>query len=147
MLDSPSVPKLDSIGVDTWGVDYALLGERGNLLENPYHYRDARTEGAMEAVFARVPREDIYATTGIQFLPFNTLYQLYVAFDSTPKLFEAAQNLLTIPDLLNYWLTGQIACEYTNATTTQFVDPRTRSWATDSIREAGPSDATAYPHR
>ncbi|MGH9704460.1 MAG: FGGY family carbohydrate kinase, partial [Candidatus Acidiferrales bacterium] len=71
--------KLDSIGVDTWGVDYALLGERGNLLENPYHYRDARTEGVMEEVLGRMTREEIYATTGIQFLPFNTLYQFYSA--------------------------------------------------------------------
>ena len=137
VLEGPSIPRLDSIGVDTWGVDYALLGERGNLLENPYHYRDARTEGAMDAVFARVPREEIYAITGIQFLPFNTLYQLYVACNAAPKLIDAAQSLVTIPDLLNYWLTGQIACEYTNATTTQFVDPRTRSWATGLLTRLG----------
>jgi len=130
VLGGSSLPEFDSIGVDTWGVDYALLGERGNLIENPYHYRDGRTEGAMEAVLKRVPREEIYAQTGIQFLSFNTLYQLFAACDATPKLIEAAQSLVTIPDLLNYWLTGRISCEYTNATTTQFVDPRTRSWAT-----------------
>jgi len=83
-LESPSLPKLESMGIDTWGVDFALLGERGNLLENPYHYRDARTEGIMDAVFAQVPRESIYAATGIQFLPFNTLYQFYAACLSTP---------------------------------------------------------------
>jgi rhamnulokinase len=121
--------KLDSIGVDTWGVDYALLGERGELIENPYHYRDSRTAGMMEKVFRRVSRKEIYAITGIQFLPFNTLYQLYAANELTPNLLKTARHLLTIPDLLNYWLTGRMACEYTNATTTQFVDPATRSWA------------------
>lgn len=133
VLGGTSLPQFDSIGVDTWGVDYALLGERGNLIENPYHYRDGRTEGVMEAVFERVQRAEIYAQTGIQFLSFNTLYQLFAACKATPKLIEAAQSLVTIPDLLNYWLTGRIACEYTNATTTQFVDPRTRSWATELL--------------
>lgn len=128
-LNRLSHVKLNSIGVDTWGVDYALLGERGELIENPHHYRDSRTAGVMEKVFRRVSRKEIYAITGIQFLPFNTLYQLYAANESTPNLLKTARHLLTIPDLLNYWLTGRIACEYTNATTTQFVDPATRSWA------------------
>ena len=97
---------IDSVGVDTWGCDYALLGEHGNLLQNPYHYRDARTDGVMDAVFERVPADEIYAITGIQFLPFNTLYQLYAACQATPKLIDAASTMLTIPDLLNYWLTG-----------------------------------------
>lgn len=134
-LESPSLPKLESIGIDTWGVDYALLGERGNLLENPYHYRDARTEGIMDAVFAQVPRENIYSVTGIQFLPFNTLYQFYAASLSTPRLIHAAEALVTIPDLLNYWLSGNLVSEYTNATTTQFVDARARTWATGLLRE------------
>lgn len=125
--------KVDAIGVDTWGVDFALLGERGNLLENPYHYRDARTEGILELVLARVSRDEIYARTGIQFLPFNTLYQLYAACRSAHRLIAAADVLLTIPDLLNYWLTGVIGCEYTNATTTQFVDAHTHSWATELL--------------
>jgi rhamnulokinase len=121
---------LQSIGVDTWGCDYALLGEGGHLLHNPYHYRDARTDGVMDAVFQRVPADEIYAITGIQFLTFNTLYQLYAACRQTPKLIEAATTFVTIPDLLNYWLTGRLACEYTIATTTQFVDARQRAWAT-----------------
>jgi rhamnulokinase len=129
-LDGLPVKQLDSIGVDTWGVDYALIGERGDLLENPYHYRDKRTDGIMEEVFQHVTREIIYSFTGIQFLPFNTLYQFYAACRSTPKLIDAAQALVTIPDLLNYWLTGSMVSEYTNATTTQFVDAATRSWAT-----------------
>lgn len=130
-----SSTKLDGLGVDTWGVDYALLNESGDLLENPYHYRDARTEGIMKEVFARVPREEIYARTGIQFLPFNTLYQLYAACRATPERINAAAAFLTIPDVLNYWLTGAIACEYTNATTTQFVDARTRLWARELLAQ------------
>jgi rhamnulokinase len=134
-LESPSLPKLESIGIDTWGVDYALLGERGDLLENPYHYRDGRTEGIMDAVFALTPRENIYDITGIQFLPFNTLYQLYAASISTPQLLKAAKALVTIPDLLNYWLSGNLVSEYTNATTTQFVDASTGFWATGLLKE------------
>jgi rhamnulokinase len=127
-LDRLPVATLDGIGVDTWGVDYALIGEAGNLLENPYHYRDRRTEGVMDRVLERVSREEIYALTGIQFLPFNTLYQLYAARLATPRLLAAADALVTIPDLLNYWLCGRLASEYTIATTTQFVDPLTRTW-------------------
>jgi len=136
-LDSLRKRDLVSIALDTWGCDFALLGEHGRLLENPYHYRDARTDGMMDRVFQRVPAEEIYAITGIQFLPINTLYQLYAACLSTPKLVEAASTLLTIPDLLNYWLTGRIVSEYTNATTTQFVDARTRGWATGLLSRLG----------
>jgi len=121
--------ELTGIGVDAWGVDYALLGERGELLENPYHYRDRRTEGAMEQVFEKMSREEIYRATGIQFMPINTVYQLFAAQRQTPKLIAAAKCLLTIPDLFNYWLTGNAVCEFTNATTTQLVDPVKRTWA------------------
>jgi rhamnulokinase len=120
---------LDGIGVDTWGVDYALLDGYGKPVDAPYHYRDSRTDGIMQQVFARVPREEIYAATGIQFLPFNTLYQLYAARLSFPDLVDSAKALATIPDLLNYWLTGKLVCEYTNATTTQMVEASTRTWA------------------
>ena len=120
------VTGIDSLGVDTWGCDFALLGEDGTLVQNPYHYRDVRTDGVMDAVFKRIPADEIYAITGIQFLPFNTLYQLYAACQATPKLIDAASTMLTVPDLLNYWLTGTLVAEYTNATTTQFVDARTR---------------------
>lgn len=122
--------ELAGIGVDAWGVDYGLLGERGELLQNPYHYRDGRTEGVMEQVFEKVPREEIYQATGIQFMPINTLYQLFAAQRQTPKLLAAAKHLLTIPDLFNYWLTGNAVCEFTNATTTQLVDPAKRTWVT-----------------
>ncbi|HZQ94633.1 MAG TPA: rhamnulokinase family protein [Candidatus Sulfotelmatobacter sp.] len=129
--------KLAGIGVDAWGVDYALLGERGELLQNPYHYRDPRTQGVMEEVFRRVPKEEIYRATGIQFMPINTLYQLFAAQRDTPSMVAAARQLITIPDLFNYWLTGNAVCEFTNATTTQMVDPVRREWATDLIGRVG----------
>jgi rhamnulokinase len=136
-VERASEQPLESIGVDTWGCDYALLGEHGDLLENPYHYRDSRTDGVMEEVWARVSREKIYSVTGIQFLVFNTLYQLYAACRRTPRLIDAATAFGTIPDLLNYWLTGELTAEYTMATTTQFVDARTRSWATGLLGDVG----------
>ncbi len=129
--------RLDGIGVDTWGVDYALLGEAHELLQNPYHYRDSRTKGVMDDVLRIVPREEIYRATGIQFMPINTLYQLYAASVQTPSVISAAKLLITIPDLFNYWLTGNAVCEYTNATTTQMVDPRTRTWARGLIDRLG----------
>ncbi len=134
-MERAAATPVDSVGVDAWGCDYALVGEQGVLLQNPYHYRDKRTDGVMEAVFERVPADEIYAVTGIQFLPFNTLYQLYAACRATPRLIDAATSFGTIPDLVNYWLTGEMTAEFTNATTTQFIDARTRSWATDLLRE------------
>ena len=122
---------LAGIGVDAWGVDYALLGERGELLQNPYHYRDSRTAGVMEQVFRLVPREEIYRATGIQFMPINTIYQLFAARRDTPQILRAAERLVTIPDLFHYWLTGNAVCEFTNATTTQLVNPVKRAWATE----------------
>jgi len=136
-LESNGGTRPESVGVDSWGVDYALIGEEGNLLENPYHYRDGRTRGVMEAVFEHVSRERLYAITGIQFLPINTIYQLYAACRATPALIDAARALVTIPDLLNYWLTGELTSEYTVATTTQFIDARSRTWATRMLDEIG----------
>jgi rhamnulokinase len=132
-LSNLKIAELAGIGVDAWGVDYALLGESGELLQNPYHYRDRRTEGVMEEVFRRVPREEIYGTTGIQFMPINTLYQLFAAQRDTPKIVAAATRLVTIPDLFHYWLTGTAVCEFTNATTTQMVDPVRRTWAVNLL--------------
>ncbi|MGD0499016.1 MAG: rhamnulokinase family protein [Bryobacteraceae bacterium] len=128
---------LASVGVDAWGVDYALLGEAGVLLENPYHYRDQRTQGMVEKACAVAGADRIYDETGIQFMAINTLFQLYAASQRTPRLLAAAESLVTIPDLLNYWLTGVVACEYTIASTTQFLDRRTRSWAADLLRDLG----------
>jgi rhamnulokinase len=128
---------LAGIGVDAWGVDYALIGEQGELLQNPYHYRDRRTQGVMEEVFRRVSKEEIYAATGIQFMPINTMYQLFVAQRETPSVMAAAKRLLTIPDLFHFWLTGNTVCEFTNATTTQLVDPFRRTWAADLMLRLG----------
>src|SRR3954453_18933261 len=132
-LDRAADRKPDSIGIDTWGCDYALLDARGQLVEQPYHYRDVRTDGVMEAVWQRVSREEIYAITGIQFLVFNTLYQLYAACQKHPALIASAASFGTIPDLLNYWLTGELRGEFTMATTTQFVDATTRDWARELL--------------
>jgi rhamnulokinase len=129
--------ELAGIGVDTWGVDYALVGECGELLQNPYHYRDSRNLAAMKEVLRLVPKEEIYEATGIQLMPINTLNQLYAAKTHTPRLLDAASRLLMIPDLFNYWLTGNASCEFTNATTTQLVNPRTRSWATSLMDRLG----------
>jgi rhamnulokinase len=122
---------LSGIAVDSWGVDYALLSAEGDLLENPYHYRDARNAPAMADALAIVPREEIYAATGVQLIPINTIYQLFAASRRTPALFAAAERFVMIPDLFNYWLTGEIRCEYTDASTTQLMNPRTRTWAAD----------------
>ena len=121
--------QLSGIGVDTWGVDYALLGQRGELLQNPFHYRDKRTDGVMEQVFQTVSKDEIYRETGIQFMPINTLYQLYAARRDTPQLLKSARTLLTMPDLFHYWLTGNARCEFTNATTTQMVNAVSRGWS------------------
>jgi rhamnulokinase len=122
---------LDGIGIDSWAVDYGLLDSDGRLLGNPVHYRDARTDGVMERVLEKVPATDLYAVTGLQQLPFNTIYQL-----SAEKL-EQATNLLMIPDLLGYWLTGEFGAERTNASTTQLLDVRSREWSDELIARMG----------
>jgi rhamnulokinase len=136
-VGSHGVDQLHSIGIDTWGVDYALLGDNGALLENPFHYRDKRTDGMMERVLKVLPAEKMYAATGIQFLPFNTLYQLYAARIRTPRLLELAEHFVTMPDLFNFWMTGKIFGEYTNASTTQFLDVNKKQWAADLLEKLG----------
>lgn len=126
---------LDSIGVDTWGVDYGLVDQHGALSGNPYQYRDSRTDGVMEQVFARVSRETLYGRTGIQFLPFNTLFQLYAHQQMQQGELARAHYLLLIPDLLHCWLSGSQVCERTNATTTQCWDPVAGAWATDILEQ------------
>ena len=122
-----------SIGVDTWGVDYVLLSKTNELLGLPFTYRDARTHGLLEATLARVPRVEIFAQSGAQFLEINTLYQLLAAQRDHPEILAAADCFLMIPDFLNWCLTGERAVEFTNATTTQFCHPATRGWATDLL--------------
>ncbi|HEY4722080.1 MAG TPA: rhamnulokinase family protein, partial [Anaerolineae bacterium] len=131
--DQPPV----SIGLDTWGVDYALLDRNGGLLSNPYHYRDNRTDGLLDEAFKRMPREQIFDLTGIQFMSINTLYQLLSMVMANPAMLAAADRFLTIPDLFNYWLTGQQACEFSIATTTQCYDPRRRDWARPLLAALG----------
>ena len=96
--------RIDGIGIDTWGVDFALLGADGALADNPRHYRDARTSGVMQKVFDIVPRAEVFAQTGIQFMPINSLYQFYALKLAGSPALEAARTLLFMPDLLNYWL-------------------------------------------
>ena len=120
---------ISAMGIDTWGVDFALLDCRDALLGNPHHYRDPRTDGMLEEAFKRVPKRKIFEMTGIQFMKVNTLYQLVAMSLEKSPLLEVAASLLTIPDLFNFWLTGRKVCEFTNATTTQFYDPRQRDWA------------------
>ncbi len=129
--------KLEGIGLDTWGVDYALLGERGTLLENPYQYRDSRTDGIMDRAFSIVPADEMFDRTGIQFIQFNTIFQLYAAHLRTPRLLDLADKMVMLPDLFNFWMTGEAVSEYTIASTGQFCDPRTRGWATDLIEKLG----------
>jgi rhamnulokinase len=132
--------RLAGLGLDTWGVDFGLLDRHGELLGNPYHYRDARTDGMMEAAFQRVPRADIYAQTGIQFMQLNTLYQLLaMVLQRSPQL-AAAETLLTMPDLFNYWLTGRAVSEFTIATTTQCFDTRRGAWARPLLQRLGIPD-------
>jgi len=118
-----------SVGVDTWGVDFGLLGRGDELLGNPYHYRDARTGGMLEKAQAIVPREEIFEATGVQFMQLNTLYQLLAMRLARSPVLEAAESLLMMPDLFHWLLTGVKANEMTDATTTQFYDPRRKTWA------------------
>lgn len=128
---------LAGIGVDTWGVDFALLDSAGHLLGNPHHYRDPRTDGMMDLAFRRVPRQQIFEQTGIQFIQLNTLYQLFsMVVTSDPQL-EMAETLLMLPDLFHYWLTGCKATEFTIATTSQMLHSRERRWATDLLAQLG----------
>ncbi|CAN5904343.1 rhamnulokinase family protein [soil metagenome] len=126
---------LAGIGVDTWGVDFALLDAAGNLLGNPHHYRDARTDGVMEQVFERVGKKQLYERTGVQFMQINTLYQLYsLRLQNDPRL-NCAETLLMMPDLFHYWLTGRKTGEYTIASTSQLLDARGRGWDTGLLEE------------
>ncbi|MFI0898077.1 rhamnulokinase family protein [Streptomyces sp. NPDC020983] len=134
-LAGAAAGKPDSVGIDGWAVDYGLLDADGRLLGNPVHYRDSRTDGVAEQVWARVPPAELYAATGIQYAPFNTLYQLAAA-RGTAQL-AAARRLLLVPDLIAYWLTGEQGTELTNASTTQLLDPRTGRWAPQVAAAAG----------
>lgn len=136
--------QLAGIGIDTWGVDYGLLDRTGALIGNPYHYRDSRTDGLVEASFQRLPRERIFDLTGIQFMQLNTLYQLFAQVVQHSPALQAAETFLTTPDLLNYWLTGRKVCEFTMATTTQCYNPRACAWS-NPLLEALSIPAHIFP--
>ncbi len=124
---------LAGIGIDTWGVDYGLLDAAGRLLGNPVHYRDSRTQGMVDHLFTRIPKQEVFDLTGIQFLELNTLFQLYsMRVQGDPQL-DAARRLLLMPDLFHYWLSGEQVAEYTIASTTQMLLARERTWATDLL--------------
>lgn len=124
-----------SIGVDTWGVDYGLVDAEGRLLAEPHHYRDSRTDGMQDEAFGLVPRRDIYDITGIQFLPFNTIFQLLSEVRADTPGYRSAKHLLLMPDLITHRLTGRLTNELTAASTSQLLDARTRRWAAPLIRK------------
>ena len=128
---------LVSAGLDAWGVDFGLLDRAGVLLGNPYHYRDGRTDGMLEEAFRRVPREEIFAATGIQFMQINSLYQLLAMVVRDDPVLRAAGTLLFIPDLFNYWLTGHMVSERSIASTSQCLDPFTGDWSRSLIDRMG----------
>src|ERR1019366_6756869 len=128
---------LASVGVDTWGVDFALLGKDGTLLGNPRHYRDPHTETIMDQAFARVPKNEIFRQTGIQFMRFNSLFQLLALMRDRSPILDAAETMLFIPDLFHYWMTGIKVNEYTDASTSQMIQPGSRTWARELVRAFG----------
>lgn len=129
--------ELAGVGIDTWGVDFALLGRGDVLLGNPFHYRDPRTNDILDKAFAIVPRAEVFEQTGIQFMQFNTIFQLLAMRLHKSVLLDAAETLLMMPDLFNYWFTGRKCCEFTDATTTQAYDPRKGNWAMSLIEKMG----------
>jgi rhamnulokinase len=126
-----------SVGADTWGVDFALLSKPGELLGQPYHYRDARTNGMMEKAFKKVPRSEIFAQTGLQFMQINTLYQLLALKAAHPDVLEAADSLLMMPDFVHWALCGSRAGEFTVGSTSQCLNPVTRDWASGLLKKFG----------
>ena len=128
---------LSSLGIDTWGVDFGLLDSNGKLLGNPVNYRDARTSGMFDKVFEKVPKADVFAQSGIQFMELNTLFQLMALSLSDSVEYQQADRMLFIPDLLNYWLTGVMKAERTFASTSQFYNPVTKDWAYDMLEKLG----------
>jgi rhamnulokinase len=129
--------QIASVGVDTWGVDFGLLDKNDELLGIPHHYRDRRTVGILDKAFAIVPRDEIFKATGLQFMEFNTLYQLLAMKLAKAPTLDVAHSLLMIPDLFHWLLTGVKANEATNASTTQFLNPKTKAWTSDLLDRFG----------
>jgi rhamnulokinase len=129
--------RVDGIGIDTWGLDFGLLGADGGLIDCPRHYRDARTNGVMELLFRAVPREEVFEQTGIQFMQINSLYHLYATRLQNSCALECAKRLLLMPDLLNFWLTGVERAEVTIASTSQFYNPQERAFCGAMLERLG----------
>ena len=127
----------DSIGIDTWGVDFGLIDSEGKLMENPVHYRDTRTAGLVEESFKTMPKEKLYGVTGIQFMELNTLFQLISLKKNRPWMLERADKMLFMPDLFAYMLTGKMCAEYSIATTSQLIDLETKSWSEEILDAFG----------
>ena len=138
--------RIDSIGIDTWGVDFACVDPDGDLLGLPRAYRDPYTDGVPEEFFRTVPRESVYAKTGIQVMNFNSLYQLYALNREHSPALAAAEHVLFMPDALSYLLTGEQVCEYTILSTSQLMNPRTRELDGELLRAAG-VDASLFARR
>ena len=128
---------IQSIGIDTWGVDFVFIGKDGGLLRNPYCYRDPHTVGAMEEYFTHIPKEKVYDITGIQFMNFNSLFQLSTLKRNGCSALEAADKILFIPDALSYMLTGKMVTEYTIASTSQILNPRTKKFEKELLDVVG----------
>ena len=126
--------KISSVGVDGWGVDFVLLSKSGEMMGQPYHYRDSRTNGILEQALQKVPRSEVFAASGLQFMEINTLYQLLALKKQSPEVLDAADRLLMIPDFINWCLSGAKVAEFTNATTTQCLHPTKRQWSSDMLQ-------------
>ena len=126
-----------SVGADTWGVDFVLLDRRGEMLGQPYHYRDSRTNGVMERAFKKVPRKEIFRQTGLQFMQLNTLFQLLAMQARTPELLQGAHRLLFMPDFIHWALCGSTVAEFTIASTSQCLNPLSRNWARPMLKQFG----------
>ena len=128
--------KIVSVGADTWGVDFVLLNRQDEILGQPYHYRDARTNGMMAEAFKKVPRAEIFAQSGLQFMQLNSLYQLLAWQAHSPDILDAADTLLFMPDFLHWAMCGAKKVEFTNASTSQFVHPLQRNWSLPLLKQA-----------
>lgn len=135
----------DSIGIDTWGVDFGLIDSEGRLMENPIHYRDTRTAGLVEEAFKTMPKEKLYGITGIQFMELNTLFQLIALKKYRPWMLERADKMLFMPDLFAYMLTGKMCAEYSIASTSQLIDLKTNSWSKEILDAFGIKESLFAP--
>lgn len=145
ILKAKKAGGFESIGIDTWGVDFGLVDKNGRLLENPVHYRDRRNVGMIEHAEKLMPKREIYEKTGIQFLEFNTLYQLLSLKENQPEILERTDKILFMPDLFSYFLTGNAVSEYSVATTSQMIDVNSGKWEKDLLRLAGVNEEKFAP--